>query len=405
MTPRIEDYALIGDCETGALVSRDGSIDWLCWPRFDSGAIFAALLGKPENGRWSIAAADGNARRTRRYRKNTLILETEIETADGAAVVIDFMPMRSKGTSHVVRIVSGTRGTVALQTELTMRFDYGSIVPWVTRHKGNTLRGRRRPRHGCPSRAHAAQAARPDAPGGVHRGRGADVGVHFELWGVVWAVPEPVDAAQELKAVEKQWLEWSGRCTQDGPYKDAVMRSLITLKALTYAPTGGIVAAPTTSLPEQPRRRAQLGLSLLLAARRDVHAARLDELRLLRRGARLARWLLRAVAGQPGAGADHVRPGRRAAARPSGRSRGCRATRARKPVRIGNAAARAAPARHLRRGDGRALPGRAGGLAPSRGGLGVAAHAASSTSRSSGASRTKASGRSAAAAAISPTPR
>jgi GH15 family glucan-1,4-alpha-glucosidase len=250
MTSRIEDYALIGDCETGALVSREGSIDWLCWPRFDSGAVFAALLGNTDNGHWSIAAADGKARRTRRYRDSSLILETEIETADGTAVVIDFMPLRSKGATHVVRIVCGKRGTVALKTELTMRFDYGAIVPWVTRREDNTLVAvagpdmvvfrsplRLKPknmRHGADFTVSAGQTLAFTLSHGAS----------FR------PVPKPIDALHELKAVEKQWSDWSSKYTRDSPYKDAVMRSLITLKALTYTPTGGIVAAPTTSLPE-----------------------------------------------------------------------------------------------------------------------------------------------------------
>ena len=133
MTQRIEEYALIGDCESAALVGRDGSIDWLCWPRFDSGAVFANLLGGAHNGRWSIAAADAGARISRSYRRNSLILETTIETGRGAVKVIDFMPINSRGTSHLVRLVCGLRGSMKMTTEFVIRFDYGSIVPWVTR--------------------------------------------------------------------------------------------------------------------------------------------------------------------------------------------------------------------------------------------------------------------------------
>ena len=140
MANRIEDYALIGDCETAALVGRDGSIDWLCWPRFDSGAVFAALLGDVENGHWSIAPIDPAARTSRKYRGNTLILETDIVTADGAATVIDFMPLRTEGTSHIVRIVRGRHGRVNMRTELVMRFDYGSIIPWVTRLDDDSIK-------------------------------------------------------------------------------------------------------------------------------------------------------------------------------------------------------------------------------------------------------------------------
>ena len=139
MASRIEDYALIGDCESAALVARDGSIDWLCWPRFDSGACFAALLGGPEHGRWQIAPADASARTTRRYREDTLILETDHETADGAVTVLDFMPLRGKA-SDIVRMVIGRRGQVAMRVELILRFDYGSLVPWVTKIDDGTLR-------------------------------------------------------------------------------------------------------------------------------------------------------------------------------------------------------------------------------------------------------------------------
>ncbi|HWB44657.1 MAG TPA: glycoside hydrolase family 15 protein [Hyphomicrobiaceae bacterium] len=250
MTRRIEDYALIGDCETGALVSRDGSIDWLCWPRFDSGAMFAALLGTPDNGRWSLTAADAKARRTRRYRGNTLILETEIETADGAAVVIDFMPVRSRGVSHVVRLVCGKQGTVAMETELVIRFDYGSIVPWLTRHEETTLVAvagpdmvvLRSPVRLKPD--HLKHCARFTVAAGQT--------IPFTLsYGLSYRdPPKPIDAIEELNSVDEFWTGWSSKYDQGGPYKDAVLRSLITLKALTYQQTGGIVAAVTTSLPE-----------------------------------------------------------------------------------------------------------------------------------------------------------
>ena len=139
MAQPIEDYALIGDCETAALVGRNGSIDWLCWPRFDLGAVFAALLGDADNGHWVIAAAEPNARNSRSYRRNTLILETQIETSVGSAIVTDLMPLRREGTSHLVRIVRGRAGQVEMRSELVMRFDYGSIVPWVTRQGDHSL--------------------------------------------------------------------------------------------------------------------------------------------------------------------------------------------------------------------------------------------------------------------------
>jgi GH15 family glucan-1,4-alpha-glucosidase len=140
MALRIEDYALIGDCETAALVGRDGSIDWLCWPRFDSGAVFAALLGNEGHGYWRIAAGDRCARISRRYRENTLVLETDIETEDGAVTLIDFMPLRRQGTSYLIRIVRGRWGRIAIHTRLAIRFDYGSIIPWVTRNAGTPFK-------------------------------------------------------------------------------------------------------------------------------------------------------------------------------------------------------------------------------------------------------------------------
>src|SRR3954447_5646574 len=139
MPPRIEDYAIVGDCETAALISRAGSLDWLCWPRFDSGACFAALLGDPENGRWLLAPTDPNARATRRYRGDTMILETTYETGDGSVVVVDFMPLRDQ-RSNIIRTVIGKRGRVAMKTEIVLRFDYGSIVPWVSRLDDGSLR-------------------------------------------------------------------------------------------------------------------------------------------------------------------------------------------------------------------------------------------------------------------------
>jgi GH15 family glucan-1,4-alpha-glucosidase len=250
MTSRIEDYALIGDCETAALVSRDGSIDWLCWPRFDSGACFAALLGDATNGRWLLTAVDAQARRTRRYRGDTMILETEIETSDGAVLVIDFMPLRD-GRSDIVRTVIGLRGTVAMHTEIAFRFDYGSIIPWVSRLDDGTLRA----------------IAGPDMIV-VH----ADVELHGEnlttaadftvsegsriSFNMTWGPshldpPKPVDPDEALEVTEKFWIDWANHCTYRGEWREAVMRSLLTLKALTYYQTGGIVAAPTTSLPEQ----------------------------------------------------------------------------------------------------------------------------------------------------------
>jgi GH15 family glucan-1,4-alpha-glucosidase len=250
MPLRIEDYALIGDCETAALVGKDGSIDWLCWPRFDSDACFAALLGTPEHGRWLLAPVDAGARVRRRYRDSTLILETQFETPDGAVTVIDFMPLRDH-VSDLVRIVRGDRGRVRMRSELVIRFGYGANVPWVSRLDDGTLRA----------------IAGPDmlllrTPIDVHGEDLKTVGefdvsagqeVPFVLSHCASHLPphKPVDAGKVLKNTEAFWREWSSALPAHGPWTEVVRRSVITLKALTYAPTGGIVAAPTTSLPEQ----------------------------------------------------------------------------------------------------------------------------------------------------------
>ncbi len=250
MSVPLEDYALIGDCETAALVSRGGSIDWLCWPRFDSGACFAALLGTSEHGRWLIEAADPGARVTRRYRDRTLVLETRVVTTDGEATVIDFMPPRGQN-SDIVRLVRGERGRVRLRTELVLRFDYGRSVPWVSHLPDGTWRAIAGPdmvvMH-TPVELRG-ENLRTVADFDVHAGQT----IPFVLtYGSSFAAPpDPIDPEESLKGTEAFWREWvaHGRC--DGEWAEALIRSAITLKALTYAPTGGIVAAPTTSLPEQ----------------------------------------------------------------------------------------------------------------------------------------------------------
>lgn len=249
MPSPIEDYALIGDCETAALVDRTGSIDWLCWPRFDSDACFAALLGSRENGRWRIAPRDPCVRVTRRYRDSTLILETRFETADGAVELVDFMPLRD-GSSEVVRLVTGVRGRVTLALELVLRFGTGAIVPWVSHLEDGTLRA----------------IAGPDmvvlqTPVALV-GRDLTTVAEFTVeegetvpFVLAWApshhpAPPSFDAAAALAETESFWREWASSCRPAGRWSPAVVRSLVTLKALIYAPTGGIVAAPTTSLPE-----------------------------------------------------------------------------------------------------------------------------------------------------------
>jgi GH15 family glucan-1,4-alpha-glucosidase len=297
VSTRIEDYGLIGDLQAAALVSRDGCIDWLCLPRFDSGAIFAALLGTTENGKWTIQPADDFRCPRRRYRGDTLVLETELETASGTVRIVDFMPPRET-KPDVVRIVEGVSGRVEMRMELAIRFDYGSVVPWVRSLDGAL-----------------AAIAGPDAVV-LHtpvelEGRdlrtfaeftvGAGDRVPFVL---TWypsheGPPDEIDPEQALEDTMSFWEEWSGRCAPAGRWDSALRRSLLTLKALTYAPTGGIVAAPTTSLPEHLGgvrnwdyrycwlRDATLTLLAFL------RAGHVDEARAWRD------WLLRAIAGDP----------------------------------------------------------------------------------------------------------
>jgi GH15 family glucan-1,4-alpha-glucosidase len=298
MHSRIEDYALVGDCQTAALVSRKGSIDWLCWPRFDSNACFAALLGKPEHGRWLIAPEATNFRVSRRYRDGTLILETDFATHQGTVRLIDFMPVRAT-VSDLVRIVVGLSGRVPLRMELVLRFNYGASVPWVSRLPDGSLRAIAGP---------DMTVLRTHVP--LH-GEGLKTVARFTVDAGAWIpfvltygtsfrpVAPPIDVKATLHATERFWKQWTRRCSPAGEWSDAVSRSLITLKALTYAPTGGIVAAPTTSLPERLGgkrnwdyrfcwlRDATLTLLALM------NAQYVDEAESWRH------WLQRAVAGSP----------------------------------------------------------------------------------------------------------
>ncbi|MDB5987462.1 MAG: glucoamylase [Nevskia sp.] len=254
MPLRIEDYALIGDCETAALVGRDGSIDWLCWPRFDSAACFAALLGTTEHGRWLLAPASTQVKVQRRYRDGTLLLETEFETAAGRVVVCDFMPPRDAEVSHLVRRVRGLSGRVAMRMELTPRFDYGSARPWIRElADGSGLSMIAGPDAAYLRSSTGVRIQRQDSNIAADFEIGADESVAFVLSYAASHLPPPapIDSSLALEKTEALWRKWSGRSAYAGSYSDAVSRSLITLKALTYRPTGGIVAAPTTSLPEQ----------------------------------------------------------------------------------------------------------------------------------------------------------
>ncbi|MER5304935.1 glycoside hydrolase family 15 protein [Streptomyces lasiicapitis] len=300
---RIEDYALIGDMQTAALVCRDGTVDWLCLPRFDSHAVFAGLLGTEEHGFWRLGPAHGPGARpaaaTRRtYRGDSLILESEWDTPRGTVRVTDFMPPRDSDAPQLVRIVEGVSGRVPMRSALRMRFSYGRVTPWVHKVEGRTV-----------------AVAGPDSVwlDTTAATFGKDLTTYSDFtvapgeriaFTISWqpshkgqpAHPEPENA---LAATEEFWHEWVEQCTYHGPYREAVVRSLITLKALTYAPTGGIVAAPTTSLPEDIGgsrnwdyrftwlRDAAITLSSLLRTgyREEARAWR--------------EWLLRAVAGDP----------------------------------------------------------------------------------------------------------
>ncbi|MFJ3668731.1 glycoside hydrolase family 15 protein [Streptomyces sp. NPDC090106] len=300
MHPRIEDYAVIGDEQTAALVGRNGSIDWLCLPRFDSAACFARLLGDEENGHWRIAPKGAQGLCTRRsYRPGTLVLDTEWDTDEGSVRVTDLMPQRDRAPD-VVRVVEGLSGEVTVRSTLRLRFDYGSVIPWMRRSDG-----------------HRVAVAGPDSmwlrSEPEVRTWGEDFGTHAEFtvkegetvaFVLTWHPshePRPplTDPYDSLRASVEDWQAWSARCRYDGPHQDAVLRSLITLKALAYRPTGGIVAAATTSLPEELGgvrnwdyrycwlRDSTLTLGALLSAGYVEEAEAWRD------------WLLRAVAGDP----------------------------------------------------------------------------------------------------------
>jgi GH15 family glucan-1,4-alpha-glucosidase len=298
MALRIEDYALIGDCGTAALVGKNGSIDWLCWPRFDSDACFAALLGNEKHGRWLVAPKAEVKAVTRRYRGETLILETSMETEDGAVTLIDFMPPRGNA-SDLVRMVRGERGKVAMRSEMRIRFGYGSVVPWVSRLDDRTIRGVAGPDMMVLRSDVRMRGDDMKTVGDFTVAAGETVSFVITYAQSHEPPPEPGDAHEDLRAAEKFWGEWAARNKLHGAWGEAVTRSLITLKALTYGPTGGIVAAPTTSLPEMIG--GQRNWDYRFCWLRDstltllalMNAGYYDEANKWRE------WLLRAVAGSP----------------------------------------------------------------------------------------------------------
>jgi GH15 family glucan-1,4-alpha-glucosidase len=288
---------MIGDCQTAALVGSDGSIDWLCFPWFDSGACFAALLGSAKNGRWLLRPESEVKTVHRRYRGDTLILETEYETADGAVTVVDCMPPRTE-TPDVIRMVIGRSGRVRMAMELIIRFDYGWVVPWV-RHTEDGIRAVAGP-----------DTLRLRTPVDV-RGEDLSTVARFEVSAgdkvpmiLSWHAshlpePEAIGAEEAIAYTDKWWTEWSGHCTHQGKWRNAVIRSLITLKALTFAPAGGIVAAPTTSLPEQPGgvRNWDYRYCWLRDATFTLYAMLMTG--YTQEASEFRDWLLRAVAGDP----------------------------------------------------------------------------------------------------------
>ena len=249
MALRIEDYAIIGDCKSAALVGSHGSIDWLCWPRFDLAACFAALLGTSENGRWQIAPTLAPLAVKRRYRPGTLVLETEFQTETGRAAILDFMPPADG--ADLVRIVMGRAGRVDFRTEYVARFNYGSTVPWVRRLYDGAISAVAGPERLVLRGPVALRGEDLKTVGDFTVEDGQSVAFVLSYGASFQSSPSAIDPFELLERTETFWREWSDRCPDVGPWTEAVKRSLITLKALTYAPTGGIVAAATTSLPEQ----------------------------------------------------------------------------------------------------------------------------------------------------------
>jgi GH15 family glucan-1,4-alpha-glucosidase len=297
---RIEDYALIGDCETAALVDRDGSIDWLCWPSFDSEACFAALLGSRDNGRWRVAPTADITRCSRRYRGDSLILETLLETADGAITLVDFMPPRGVA-SDIVRLVRGERGRVKLKMELIIRFGFGTDIPWVKRSEdGAALLAICGPDMTVLRSDVETRGEDMTTVADFEVGAGETIALVLTYGPSHLPIPAAIDPQQALRDTEQFWSEWSSRCTYQGVARDLVIRSLITLKALTFAPTGGIVAAPTTSLPEKLGGGRNWDYRFCWLRDATFTLLALMNSGYTEEASAWHNWLLRAVAGAPG---------------------------------------------------------------------------------------------------------
>lgn len=298
MAAWIEDYGLIGDCQSAALVSRDGSVDWLCWPRFDSDACFAALLGDPSHGRWKIAPTGPDAKITRRYLRDTLVLETTFETSTGCVALIDFMAPGER-SSHLVRIVAGVRGSVAMRAEFILRFGYGRTTPWVTRTRDKALLAVAGADMAVLRTRLPLRGEDMTTVADFTVSRGERIPFVLSYGPSQLPRPAPLDAEAALAATRRYWRRWSRAGSVAGPYAGQIARSLLTIKALSYAATGGLVAAPTTSLPEQfggarnwDYRYGWIRDSslILLALMNAGHSGEAKA---------WARWLHRAVAGSP----------------------------------------------------------------------------------------------------------
>ena len=298
MPSRIEDYAVIGNCETLALVGRDGSIDWLGFPRFDSAACFSALLGDSEQGRWLIAPATDLTKISRQYRGDTLILETTFETETGCACVIDFMTRR-EGVSDLVRIVKGIRGTTAMRSELVVRFEYGSVVPWVSRQEDRRLELTAGPDRLIFETRVPLRGANLKTIGEFDVVAGDEVPFTLTWSRSFHPIPPPFRASEALAEAELFWSSWAAAIKRAGEWSEAVLRSLLTLKALSHRETGGIVAAGTTSLPEKigGSRNWDYRFCWLRDATFTLYA--LLEAGFLSEAKAWRLWLLRAVAGSP----------------------------------------------------------------------------------------------------------
>ena len=297
MPGRIEDYAMVGDLQTAAIVGADGSVDWLCFPRFDSPACFAALLGDESHGRWRIAPVSGGRCTRRRYRPDTLVLETEWETPEGTVRVTDCMPPRAVAPD-LVRVIEGVRGRVTLRSELRIRFDYGRVVPWVT------VEGREvRAIAGPDALWLRASASHEERDGGIFSEFTISEGERIPFV-LTWAPsygerPLAIDGLQAVADTERFWLDWAGDIGYEGRWKDAVRRSLVTLKGLTYEPSGGIVAAATTSLPETLGGSRNWDYRYCWLRDSTFTLGALLGAGLLDEALAWQQWMLRAVAGDP----------------------------------------------------------------------------------------------------------